>query len=102
MPNRWRLAGLIYKQLERLEVAHREGLLLVLAETSPGLWSLVDLTDDALRSKQEPSNAPKALLDLSDDFPERMSKIVGERLDRLTLDGLMSMPDLDFIVHRWS
>ena len=72
-----------------------------LAENSSGLWSLVDLADDTLRSKQEPSKAPKALLDLSDGFPERMSKAVGGRLDRATLDELMSMPDLDFIVHRW-
>lgn len=101
MPNRWRLAGLVCKQLERLAVAQREELLLGLARTSPGLWSLVDLADDTLRSKQDPSKAPKALLDLSDGFPELMSKTVGGRLDRATLDELMSMPDLDFIVHRW-
>lgn len=31
-----------------------------------------------------------------------MSKTVGSRLDRATLDELMSMPDLYFVVHRWS
>ena len=102
MPNRWRLAGLVYKQLERLEVGQREALLMALAESSPGLWILVDLADDLIRSKQEPSKAPKALLDLSDEFSERMSKVVVGRLDRATLDELMSMPDLDFLVHSWS
>lgn len=102
MPNRWRLSGLICRQLERLSVAEREGLLMRLAESSPGLWSLVDLADDALRSKQDPSKAPKALLNLSDGFPESLSKRVSYRLDHAKLDELMAMPDLDFVVHRWN
>lgn len=102
MPNRWRVSSLICRQLERLSVAEREALLMRLAESSPGLWSLVDLADDALRSKQDPSKAPKALLNLSDDFPESFSKRIGYRLDHANLNELMAMPDLDFIVHRWS
>lgn len=102
MPNRWRLSGLICRQLERLSVADREALLMRMAESSPGLWGLVDLADDALRSKQDPSKSPKALLDLSDGFPEEFSKIVGNRLDHANLDELMAMPDLDFVVHRWN
>lgn len=102
MPNRWRLSGLIYLQLQRLSVAGREALLMRMAESSPGLWCLVDLASDALRSKQEPSKSPKALLDLSDGFPEALSKIVGNRLDHASLDEFMAMPDLDFVVHRWN
>lgn len=102
MPNRWRLSGLICRQLERLSVADREALLTRMAESSPGLWGLVDLADDALRSKQDPSKSPKALLDLSDGFPEALSKIVGNRLDHANLDEFMAMPDLDFVVHRWN
>ena len=102
MSNRWRLSGLIFLQLERLSVADREALLMRMAESSPGLWGLVDLADDALRSKQDPSKAPKALLDLSDGFPEAFSKIVGNRLDHANLDEFMAMPDLDFVVHRWN
>lgn len=101
MPNRWRLTGLIYRQLERLSVADREALLMRLAESSPGLWALVDLADDALRSKQDPSKSPEALLGLSDGFPEALSTIVGNRLDQANLDEFMAMPDLDFVVHRW-
>lgn len=102
MPNRWRLSGLICRQLERLSIAQRETLLMLLAESSPGLWSLVDLADDALQSKQDPSKAPKALLDLSDGFPESLSKSVGDRLNHANLDEFMAMPDLDFVVHRWN
>lgn len=102
MPNRWRLGGLICRQLERLSVAEREALLMSLAESSPGLWSLVDLADDALRAKQDPSKAPKALLDLSDDFAESIAKHIGHRLDQANLDELMLMPDLDFVVYRWN
>jgi predicted KAP-like P-loop ATPase len=102
MPNRWRLSGLICRQLERLSVADREAFLMRMAESSPGLWCLADLADDALRSKQDPSKSPKALLDLSDGFPEALSKIVGTRLDHANLDEFMAMPDLDFVVHRWN
>lgn len=102
MPNRWRLGGLICRQLERLSVGEREALLMRLSESSPGLWSLVDLADDALRSKQDPSKTPKALLELSDGFPESLSKSVGYRLDHANLDEFMAMPDLGFVVHRWN
>lgn len=102
MPNRWRISGLITKQLERLAAPDRQALMLRLAETSPGLWSLVDLADDALQVKRDPSKAPKAMLDLDDGFAEQFSKAVAARLDNAALDQLLSMPDLDFIVHRWS
>lgn len=102
MPNRWLLSGLISRQLERLSVPDREALLMSLAKSSPGLWSLVDLADGALRSKQDPSKAPKALLELSDGFAESLSKRVGHRLDHANLDEFMAMPDLDFVVHRWN
>jgi predicted KAP-like P-loop ATPase len=101
MPNRWRISGLVCKQLERLGAPERQALLSRLVETSPGLWSLVDLADDALRAKREPSKVPKALLDLDDGFPEAIAKAVGRRLDGASLDELIVMPDLDYIVHRW-
>lgn len=102
MPNRWRLSGLICHQLERLSVADRESLLMLMTKSSPGLWGLVDLADDALRSKHDPSKAPKALIDLSDGFPEALSKDVGYRLDHANLEEFMAMPDLDFVIHRWN
>jgi predicted KAP-like P-loop ATPase len=102
MPNRWRLSGLICRLLERLSVGDREALLMFMAESSPGLWGLVDLADDALRAKNEPSKSPKALLDLSEDFPDALSKLVGNRLNHASLDEFMAMPDLDFVVHRWN
>lgn len=102
MPNRWRITGLICKQLERLSIPDRQGLLSRLADSSPGLWSLVDLADDALKAKREPSKAPKAMLGLDDSFPDLLSKIVGSRLDKASLEQLMALPELDFIVHRWS
>lgn len=101
MPNRWRIDGLVSKQLERIEVADREALLVALAESSPGLWSLVGIADDALRSKQDPSKAAKALLELSDGFADDLVKRVGRRLNEASLDELLSMPELDYIVHRW-
>lgn len=101
MPNRWRLSGLICRQLERLTVDEREALLMDLSKSSPGLWSIVDLADDVLQAKRDSSKAPKALLNLSDGFHESLSQSVSNRLDQATLDEFMKMPDLDFIVHRW-
>lgn len=101
LPNRWRLSGLISRQLERLSVPERQALLMRLAETSPDLWSLVDIADNVLRAKHEPSKAPNSMVNLDDGFAEALSKAVGQRLDHATLDQLMAMPDLDFIVHRW-
>ena len=100
-PNRRRLSGLIDRQLERLTVPERQALLMRLAEASPGLWSLVDIADDVLQAKREPSKAPNSMVDLDDGFAETLSKAVGQRLDHASLDQLMAMPDLDFIVHRW-
>jgi hypothetical protein len=102
MPNRWRLSGLICRQLERLSVVDREALLLRMAESSPGLWGLVDLADHALRVKKDPSKSPKAFLDLSEDLASNLSKIVSDRLNNASLDEFMAMPDLDFVVHRWN
>lgn len=101
MPNRWRISGLISKQLERLSAHERQALLSHLVKASPGLWSLVDLADDGLQAKRDASKAPRAFLDLEDGFAEAMAKSVGQRLDKATLEELLAMPDLDFIVHRW-
>lgn len=101
MPNRWRISGLISRQLERLTAPERQALLSRLAETSPGLWSLVDLADDALQAKRDPSKSPKAFLNLEDGFPDALAKSVGQRLKRASLEDFMAMPDLDFVVHRW-
>jgi predicted KAP-like P-loop ATPase len=102
MPNRWRMSGLICRLLERLPVGDRQALLLSMAESSPGLWGLVDLAGDALRVKKDPSKSPKAFLDLSEDLAPNLSKIVGDRLNHASLDEFMAMPDLDFVVHRWN
>jgi predicted KAP-like P-loop ATPase len=100
--NRWRIEGLICKRLESLPVSDRRDLLMRLVESSPGLWSLTELADDALQAKRDPSKAPKAMLGLEDGFAEQFSKRVVARLDGAALDQLLAMPDLDLIVHRWS
>lgn len=102
MPNRWRLSGLIGHNLERLSVVDREALLMSMVETSPGLWSLVDLANDAQRSKLDPSKTPKAMLGLSEGFPKTFCERVVHRLNQANLDEFMAMPELDFIVHRWN
>lgn len=102
LPNRWRISGLITKQLERLAAPARQALLLRLAETSPGLWSLVSLADDTLKANREPSKAPKAMRDLDQQFAAQFSQAVALRLNTATLAQLLPMPNLDFIVHRWS
>lgn len=102
MPNRWRVTSLIARLLERLAPTERQALLARLAEQSPGLWSLVDLADDALQAKRDPSKAVKAMLDFDADFPDALAKTLGKRLDQASLNDLLAMPDLDFIVHRWN
>lgn len=102
LPNRWRINSLITKQLERLPVPDRQAFLFRLAESSPGLWVLVILANDALMAKRDPSKAPKAMLDLDERFADQFSKAVAARLDKATLDQLLVMPELDFIVSMWT
>jgi predicted KAP-like P-loop ATPase len=101
-PNRWRIGGLITKELERLSVQERQALLMQLAGASPGLWMLVELADDCLQAKRDPSKVARSLVELDDDFGLALSKKMGERLDDARLDEFMDMPDLDFVVHRWA
>lgn len=101
MPYRWRISGLIAMQLERLTAKERQVLLSRIVEASPGLFSLVDLADDALQAKRDASKVPRAFHDLEDGFAEALAKSVGKRLDKASLEELMAMPELDFIVHRW-
>lgn len=102
MPNRWRIGGLISKQLERLSAIERQELLSQLVKASPGLWSLVDLAEYALQAKRDSSKAPRGFLDLEEGFAEKLAQSVGQRLDKASLEELMAMPDLDLIVHRWA
>lgn len=102
IPNRWRVSGLITKLLERLTPQERKTLLIRLANESPGIWSLVDLTDHALQALLVPSKAPKAMLDLDANFSAELESILAIRLDQAKLDDLLAMPELDFIVSRWS
>ncbi|MHA6896390.1 KAP family P-loop NTPase fold protein [Ralstonia pseudosolanacearum] len=102
MPNRWRILGLATKLMARIEPHARQELLNTLAASSPGLLGLVGLADMALESKSDPSKAPKVMLDLDDAFPDCLAAAVGKRLDQASLEELLSMPELDYIVHRWN
>ena len=102
MPNRWRILGLATKLMIRLEVSALQNLLTSLATNSPSLWALVDLAEKALESKRDPSKAPKAMRSLTSNFLEDFAAVVGRRLDLASLEDLMSMPELDYIVQRWS
>ncbi|WP_431228162.1 KAP family P-loop NTPase fold protein [Burkholderia contaminans] len=101
LPNRWRITGLATKLMERIEPPARQELLKTLVPSSPGLSGLVGLADLALESKRDPSKVPKGLLDLEDTFPEYLAASVGKRLDQATVEELLSVPELDYIVHRW-
>ncbi|ARK99566.1 KAP family P-loop NTPase fold protein [Burkholderia pseudomallei] len=102
LPNRWRITGLATKLMERLNPPSRQELLNALATSSPGLSGLVGLADLALESKRDPSKVPKGLLDLEDTFPGQFAAAIGKRLDQARLEELLSMPELDYIVHRWN
>lgn len=102
MPNRWRINGLICKLLERLPIPERQELLAKLSKESRGLWCLVGLTDEALQAQIDPSKAPKAMHGLASEFAEAMRQVVASRLDAAKLEELMTLPELDYIVHRWS
>ncbi|WP_186059116.1 KAP family P-loop NTPase fold protein [Burkholderia gladioli] len=102
LPNRWRILGLATKLMKRLEPRTRQDLLMSLATSSPSLLGLVGLADMALESIRDPSKAPEAMLELEDTFPGRFAATVGKRLDQASLEELLSMPELDYIVHRWS
>lgn len=69
---------------------------------SPRFWCLVDLADDASRSKQDPSDAPKVLLGLLEGLPEFLAKNVGNRLNHVNSDEFMAMSYLDFVVYCWN
>ena len=100
--NRWRINSLIVKLLERLAPAERQELLARLAEESPGLWCLVAIADDGWQVLLDASKAQKVFLELDAAFLESLTKTVGRRLNKACLDELLAMPELYFIVHRWS
>lgn len=101
-PNRWRIFGLVQTLLEQIELSARQELLMNLAESSPGLWGLVALADDALAATRDPSKASKAMVDLEDGFPSKLANVVAGRLDRATQEQMLAMPELDFIVNWWA
>ncbi|MBV8158779.1 MAG: hypothetical protein JO278_14025, partial [Dyella sp.] len=102
MPNRWRILGLASRLMERLEPHARQTLLMGLAASSPSLWGLVGFADWALESKRDPSKGAKAMLNLEETFPASFATAVGARLDQARLEELLLMPELDYIVDRWS
>jgi len=102
IPNRWRILGLASRLMERLEPHTRQTLLTGLAASSPSLLGLVGLADLALESKRDPSKAAKAMLNLEETFPDSLADAIGTRLDQATLVELLLMPELDYIVDRWS
>jgi predicted KAP-like P-loop ATPase len=102
LPNRWRILGLVTKLLERLDVEDRQQLLASLAADSEGLWALVGLADFALEANRDSSKAPEALRGFEEGFAQAMSATVGKRLDDARLDQLLDIPELDYVVHRWS
>jgi hypothetical protein len=102
MPDRWRILGLVTSLMERIEPQSRQEILLTLVASSSGLLVLVSLADMALESKRDPSKTPKWMLDLEEAFPSRLVGAVGERLNQSSLEELISMPELDYIVHRWN
>lgn len=101
-PNRWRINSLIVKLLDRLVPSERQELLARLAEESPGLWCLVAIADDGWQVLLDSAKAMQVFLELDKAFLGALTKKVGIRLNKAGLDELLVMPELDFIVHRWS
>jgi hypothetical protein len=101
LPNRWRILGLVSNLMERMDKPKKQELMMKLANSSPGLWGLVGLADIIFESRSEPSKATKAFVDLDDSFPDGLVSAVAKRLDGASLEQLLSMPELDYIVSRW-
>jgi len=101
IPNRWRILSLATKLMERIEPHALQNLLTSFATSSPSLLGLVGIADMAMESERDPSKAPKALRDLDGVFARDLSTATGKRLDQASLEELLSMPELDYIVHRW-
>ena len=99
--NRWRILGLVTKLLERIDINARQLLLRELVQTSPGLWAVVGIVDWIVDSQREPSKAPKAFLDLDPKFPAEITPIVAERLDDASIESLLNLPELAYVVTRW-
>jgi hypothetical protein len=59
------------------------------------------LPGSSLRGVDTPSKAPKAFVDLDETFPDGFASEVGRRLNQASLEQLLSMPELDYIVDRW-
>lgn len=101
LPNRWRILGLATKLMEPMNLYTRQELLTNLVYTSSELWGVVGLIDMALESKKDSSKAPKAMLDLDETLPPALSQAVGQRLNQASLEELLTMSELDYIVDRW-
>lgn len=102
LPNRWRISGLIQNLLSQLPPSEGQSLLLRLAILSPDLWCLVNLANDAIQAKTDPSKATRAMINFDSNFVDEFTKIVADRLNNAKLEELLRMPELDFIVYRWA
>ncbi|MFJ2994165.1 P-loop NTPase fold protein [Pandoraea sp. NPDC087047] len=101
-PARWRISSLASRLMEQLDVRAQQGLMEHLASTSPGLPALVTLTDMALTSKTDPSEVPKGIRNFDTAFVDQLTSIIATRLDNMSLEELISIPELDYVVHRWA
>ena len=102
LPNRWRILGLAARLMNRLDPNARQRLLMDLVASSSNLLGLVGMAGMALESKRDPSKAAEAMVGLDDEFPASFAAAVGKRLDQASLEQLLSMPELDYIVSQWN
>lgn len=100
-PNRWRILKLVTKLMERIELDAQQQLLQSLASSSPSLWGIFGFIDMALAMKRDPSKGIQVMLDLDDALLAALSETIGKRLDQASLEDLLAMPELDYVIHRW-
>ncbi len=103
VPNRWRLQWAINHLLKRVEARDRDDLLRraiargqALCLAAQIVWAI-----EKYRSKQDESNdSPLAHVD--EQIFNELRTVVVDRLGRVDEQQLLAMPELDFVIYRWT
>ncbi len=102
VPNRWRLSLLFGELLGRVPLANRAAELRHLVETGNAYALLTDIVDDVAEAKREPSKVPASMHDLDARLADELANLLARRLREVTQEELTGIPELDFVVDRWS
>jgi predicted KAP-like P-loop ATPase len=102
IPNRWRLMWTTNQLLSRIPTEQRNSLLVTEIANRQGLGLITYIAtviEDYLTDAEKPKDKPLAQIDR--EIFEQLRSTVLTRLDNSDFKQLLSIPDLDYVIHHW-